>query len=470
MPLSMLIQKLRRSWRDGRNRSILTYFVTSLSGRSIGILCQLVQVPLALHYLGKEAFGVWVTMASIQYLMSFSDFGIGMGAQNQITEALGIGDTARARKVFMTTLVFLCAVAGLLAIAGIPAFLLFHWGAIFKLKDPALIRTVPGGMIAFMALSCVNFPLGIGRRLAFASQQAWLDNVTTTSGSVLGLAGVFLGTFLHLAFRDYVIITSVPSVLAAATLLLYQYFRLDWLRGRGIWFDRAVLSSLLNLGLLFGVQQLCNLVLFGGPPLLISTLLGAAAITPFNLVQRIFNVFQMFQNAFLLPLWPAYADAKAKGDWHWMAKTLRRSMVATVWVAVVPMIGIAFIARPIIRLWTGVDTAVPAAGLVVSLLLWNIVVALQQPLGFLLAGVSEVKRNTLYSVLTTITAAVLMFVLTPRLGINGIVLSLVIGNGTFCLCGGAYEVWKYLRRVKAGTQPRELAEAPSFLDKAESAP
>ena len=89
MSIATLSQKLRATFRHGRNRSILTFFVTSLSGRGIGILCQLVQVPLALHYLGKEAFGVWVTLVSISYLITFSDFGLSLGAQNQITEALG---------------------------------------------------------------------------------------------------------------------------------------------------------------------------------------------------------------------------------------------------------------------------------------------------------------------------------------------------------------------------------------------
>ena len=449
MSISTLTQGVRRAFNNGRNRSILTYFVTSISSRGVGILCQLVQVPLALRYLGKEAFGVWVTLTSISYLISFSDFGIGTGAQNQITEAFGVKDYPRARRLFTTTFVLLCTVAAVLIAIGVPVFLLLNWKVLFKLQDPALIRAMPGAMSVFLVLACVNIPLVLGRRMAFATQQSWQDNVAATSGSILSLAAVFLGAFLRLNFQSYVTLTWSASVLVAAVFLLTQWIKLDWLRSRGPWFDPEALKGVRNLGLLFGLQQMCSLVLFALPPILISTLVGAAVMAPYNLVQRIFNIFQMFQNAFLIPLWPAYADAKSKGDWHWMGRTLRRSLVATAGVAVVPMIGVSFVIKPLIRLWTGTDATLPTTGLVVSLLLWNIVVSLQQPLGFFLAGISEVKRNTVYSVLTAIVSGALMPLLAPRFGVNGVVLGLVIGNTTFALLGAAHESRRYFRTLRA---------------------
>ena len=457
MPAAHLLQSFRRQLGQGRTRSILTYFVTSLSGRGIGILCQLVQVPLALRYLGKEAFGVWVTLTSISYLISFSDFGIGMGAQNQITEALGTGDGPRARKLCLTTFLFLCAVAALLLAVGVPAFLSLHWGTAFKLSDPRLIRAMPGAMTTFLVLACSNLPLALASRLAYATHQAWLDNVAAMAGSVLSLAGVFLGAHLRLGFQGYVAVTWLAGPAVGGAFLLCMYAKLDWLHGPGAWFERDAVRGLLNLGVFFGLQQICTLVLFGAPALLITTLLGAAAIAPFNLVQRVFNVFQMFQNAFLLPLWPAYADARAKGDGPWMGRTLRRSLVATAGVAILPMIGITFVMRPLIRLWTG-DAGLPTQGLVVSLLLWNVVVAAQQPLGFFLAGVSEVRRVTLFSLLTAVSAGGLMLLLARPFGLDGIVLGLVIGNGAFSLTGCAYETWRYFRRLPAAPGPAPALE------------
>ena len=95
-------------------------------------------------------------------------------------------------------------------------------------------------------------------------------------------------------------------------------------------------------------------------------------------------------------------------------------------------------------------------GLVVALLAWNVVVALQQPLGFFLAGVSEVRRNTVYSLLTAAVAGTLMPLLAPRFGVSGLVWGLVIGTTLFALLGSATEVWKYFRTLpisRAAAEP-----------------
>jgi len=60
----------------------VTFFATSLAARGVGIVCQLLQVPLVVAALGSEAFGLWMTMTSVTNLMQFADFGLGIGAQS----------------------------------------------------------------------------------------------------------------------------------------------------------------------------------------------------------------------------------------------------------------------------------------------------------------------------------------------------------------------------------------------------
>ena len=68
----------------------------------------------------------------------------------------------------------------------------------------------------------------------------------------------------------------------------------------------------------------------------------------------------------------------------------------------------------------------PSASLVGMLFVWNALVVMQQPFGYMLAGLSEVRRVTLYSVSTAVTSIVLMFVLGPRFGLFGIVAGLIV--------------------------------------------
>ena len=61
--LRMFQHRLNRL--SGRSRAVGMFFATSVGARVLGIACQLVQVPLAMHALGTEAFGLWMALTSI---------------------------------------------------------------------------------------------------------------------------------------------------------------------------------------------------------------------------------------------------------------------------------------------------------------------------------------------------------------------------------------------------------------------
>jgi O-antigen/teichoic acid export membrane protein len=80
------------------NKNIIYSFL--IKGLSIG--CQFALVPLTLHYLDKERYGIWLTMSSMIAFFSFFDVGIGNGLRNKLSEALANGDTNLA-KVYIST-------------------------------------------------------------------------------------------------------------------------------------------------------------------------------------------------------------------------------------------------------------------------------------------------------------------------------------------------------------------------------
>ena len=51
----------------------------SAVGRMVSVLCALAQVPLALHCLGQEGFGLWITLTGAVSLLNFADMGMGLG-------------------------------------------------------------------------------------------------------------------------------------------------------------------------------------------------------------------------------------------------------------------------------------------------------------------------------------------------------------------------------------------------------
>ncbi len=452
-----------------RERTVLAFFATSLLARGTGIVCQLAQVPLALHYLGKERFGLWITLASFSYMLSVADFGIGLGAQNRITTAYALNKQRAARRVYLTAVSALGTISLTLMTLVLPMCLLVDWPTVLKLTEPASVDQARGAALA-AALCCTGgIVLSMGQRLAFAVHRSWLNNVESILVNVCNVTGVYLACRWHGRLSALVLAVYLPGCVINIFLNLGLVAHLGWFRRqpvvdgkvRSAWLDLAELRGIIKTGSLFFVQQLCALSLFTAPALLISAILGAAAVVPFNLAQRLFSLLLVIPNGILPPLWPAYAEAKAKGDWTWIGRTLNRSLVTVTGLTIVPMALVAFFARDLLRLWTGSHEStviLPSAVLVGMLFVWNALVVMQQPFGFMLAGLSEVRRVTLYSVCTAVTSIVLMFVLGPRYGLLGIVAGLIAAI-CISLTGCTLEA----RRLLRSTLSAPIAVTPTGL-------
>jgi len=453
-PWAPLLAKLRSGDLPHR---FVTFFATSLAARGAGIVCQLLQVPLVVSALGSEAFGLWMTMTSITSLMQFADLGLGIGLQNRLTEQFTHDQSAAARAQFGSVFAFLAVVG--LALGSLLTIVVSHLdlAALFHLRETATIAQAPVAALALCVVFCAGFPLGLAQRLAFARHEGWMFNIAQAAGSVGALAMVAVGT--RSGWSLGLLIAAAQGALLAANgiLLLVQLVQLGWLRGPGRPLQFATIRELLGVGAFFSVQQIVSTVMFSLPQVIISAALGAAAVTPYNLVQRLFNLFAVVQNSFLLPLWPAYARARARGEFDWMRRALRRSFQATVLGCIAPLVVCACFAPWIIRLWVGAGHVLPDYRLVWLLCLLNALTFFQQPCLYLLVAVSEVRASAYYSVLGAVTGTLLMLALVRGAGAPGVVLGLLLGYMPFNVLGNLFEARRYLLRAARPAEPASLA-------------
>jgi O-antigen/teichoic acid export membrane protein len=453
--LSLLPEKIR-SRLARPPRELAMFFFTSIAARVIGVTCQLLQVPIVVGTLGPEAFGLWMTFVTLAGIVIFADFGLGIGVQNRLAElfAHNHGESrAQAQAFFGSAFIFLTLIALALAAGCWYLNAQLNHTRLFDLKDPAVIAAAPTAALLTMLSLCAGFPLGLAQRVAYARQQGWACNLAQAIGSILSLAVVALAATRGWGLVALVIAGQGSLFLCNLVLLISQLARLRWL---AVWRYRlriALLRQLVGLGACFGAQQVLNTVLFTLPQIIISTQLGAAAVTPFNLLQRLYNLFSVVQNAFMLPLWPRYSQAKARGEFDWMRSTLRRSVYATVGASVLPLcLGAAF-APWIVRHWVGHEVEGLTWHLILLLGAWNALVLLQQPFGYLLAGVSEIKRTTLYSIISATVGLGLMFTFVQPMGAAGVALGLLLGFVPFSFLGTIHEARRYLRSTTQTARP-----------------
>ncbi len=451
-----LEQKLARL-RSGRGRALGLFFASSLAARGIGIGCQILQVPLALHAVGAEAFGFWMALSSLGTLIAFADFGIGLGVQNRVAEAWSIGDMAQARRVACLSLLLFGGLTLVLLTLLIPLPWCLNFAALFGLHESALIREAPLAVALTIGTFCAALPFGLAQRLAQAQQRGWLHNVSQAVGSVLALGALYLAIRLgETRISVFILAAAVPPIVCNAVLLFPLLSPLRPIRRSDFTISRPLVRDLVSLGGMFGIQQVATFVLNVAPQIILSTALGAAAVTPYNLAQRLFNLFSVVQNALMLPLWPAYSEARARGEFGWMQRMLRRSVVATCALSVLPMVAAGFLARPIFHLWVGPGTALPSPTLLWLLLVWNAMLFLQQPFSYLLAGVSEIRRVAIYSGGTAILCLVTMNVLVRWAGAPGLVVGMLLGYVPVLFVGCVVEAQRYLRNATSAPMETSL--------------
>lgn len=455
----------RLSGASGRSRAVGMFFATSITARVIGISCQLLQVPIAMKALGAEAFGLWMTLTGIGAMITFADFGVGQGAQNKLAEAFAASRHAWAKQLWDSTLVIFAGIGlvlGLLALAIVPLLDFTH---VFALTDPTVQPQARAAVGVTLALFLLNFPLGLAQRLAFSRQVGWQHNIVLAIASVGGLGGTVLAAFSGWTLPVFILVAQLPLVLGNAGLLLHQLRALGWTRMRPLQARWATMRELATMGAAFGIQQMQLTLFVSLPQVIISTNLGAAAVTPYALAQRLFNLFAVVQNAFMQPLWPAYSDAKTKGDFAWIRRTLRTSFGATIVCTLLPMALGAIFARPILAAWVGGYENLPSASLVWLMFAWNALVFVGQPFGFMLAGLSELRRLTQYSVVSAILSALLMTVGVKTHGAQGVVAGMIIGYLPFLLRGNIIEARRVIRRFPGMTFPvPALANAAPALE------
>ncbi len=455
MKLIARLQENLRARLGGPSRAIAMFFLTSMASRVIGIGCQLLQVALVVKALGPESFGLWMTLNGVVGFVIFADLGLGVGAQNRLAEIFA-HDSPKAREeakaVFGSAFMFLLFCGVVLGFVCWAAAVNVDMASLFSLQDPDVIAAAPGAAVAVGLIFCAGFPIGLAQRLAFARQEGWTYNVTQAGGSVLSLILVALAARSGAGLGMIALLGQGALLLANVVLLIAQLHRLRWLAVWRLPLRLPLVRDLLKVGAPFSIQQVLNTVLFSLPPLVISTTLGAAAVTPFNLLQRIFNVFAIIQNAFMLPLWPAYSKARARGEFVWMRHTLRKSVLATAGLCVFPMAVGACFAPWIIERWIGHKVEGITWTLTILLFTWNALVFLQQPFSFLLAGASEMRRTTIYSIISAVLGTALMYALVQHHGAPGVVLGLILGSLPFNFMGNMLEARRYLRGAIASAE------------------
>jgi len=399
----------------------------TLAGRVFSILCTLAQVPIALRHLGTDAYGVWMTLVGLTMLLSLADGGLTLGAKNALSAAFGRDDPAALEATAGETLQRLFRWGLVVAAIGLAAAWLIDWAALFHVHDRHLAADLPLAMGCFLVVAGLGLPLTLAPQLVAAVQQPWLVALWNAIGGGLTLLVVAVAAQTGASFLVFIAAVSLLPVAVNVGMGCHIAWRLGWKRwprANAAVTDRAAVTTMSRW---FFVLQAGALFYLTAPAVVISLTAGVTAVALYNLLQRLFGLLVQVHWLVLAPLWPAYAEAGARGDHEWVRRSVRLSWWITAGGFLPVLFVTAWLAPTLLRWWIGASAPAIPPALLWTAAAWHGLFLLNQPPATLLNGLGRLRGVAIATVVGVVVAAALMFGLGSRWGAPGVLVGLSLG-------------------------------------------
>ncbi|MEQ1884647.1 MAG: lipopolysaccharide biosynthesis protein [Bryobacteraceae bacterium] len=419
---SFLLQSAAATFEQSFGRRGRAAAMTALGNGGAKIVqfaVNLILIRITFRYLGAEEFGIWATLTAFSLLAAFADFGVGNGVLQGIARAWAMGDEKRLSQVMTNGVVMLSGVAGVLVAATFSVGPFVDWNALFHAGSPDAQRNLWPSFAAVLVCLALSLPLGLAQKYNLGVQRGAANGLWLMVGSVLSLAGVWLG--MEWKWRMPALLLTYGAGQVAALALTW----VDMLLHRGgAKLHRAAVSvaegkRLASAGSQYFALQLLTAGMMQLPALFIAWRFGVAAVAPYAVANRIAAMVPMALSLAMQPLWPAYAEAHVRGDYAWMKRTFRFSITAA-GIAGMLLVSVFPLAMPVLAHWWVGAEAVAGGWLLLSVAIFAAGLGLHSATSTCLNGCGRLRAQFVCQLPALAIGLAGAWTLAPRYGITGI--------------------------------------------------
>ena len=176
-----------------RSINIKKNILASLIIKGFSIILSLLLVPLTIHYLDKNNYGIWLTISSLVAWMSYFDIGLNNGLRNKFAEAKALNNTELAQKYVSTTYALLILIFIPLTILLIVLNNFLNWSTIFKTTN-TMSKDLSTVFIIIISYFSIKFILSTINTLLLADQKPAHASFIGLLEQILSLITIFILT------------------------------------------------------------------------------------------------------------------------------------------------------------------------------------------------------------------------------------------------------------------------------------
>lgn len=430
--------------RERHRRAILSAGAAALA-KAVSVGAALITVPLTLHYLGSERFGMWMVLSAFIAMLSFADLGMGNGLLNAVAAANGEDDRPSIRGLVSSAFIVLSCIALLICVITIAVYPFIPWSQLFNVHSELATREAGPAIAVFVVCFALAIPLGVVQKVQTGLQQGFSANLWQCGASLLGLVSVLLAIWLQRGL-PWLVLALLGGPLTANILNSIFYFGLQ---ARDIapsvrFASRSKTAQIVHVGVLFFVLQVVIGVAYNSDNLVIAQMLGAEKVTEYAVPAQMFGLLSGIITIFLAPLWPAYGEAITRGDHEWVKRTFKRSLFISILLAAIVSSVLVLAGPLILALWVG-HAVDPPFILLLGLGLWKVIEVGGNATSVFLNGANVMRFQVLIAVLMGIAAVALKIVFVDQFGVAGVIWATIVAYVIFAAVPLAVVVPRILR-------------------------
>ena len=455
---SFLTKRHGNAGRERYRRAGLTASASFIS-KALTIVISFVSVPLTVHYLGPERYGVWLTIGSLLTWMSMTDFGIaGNALVNLLADAHGKEDRRLAGQHASSAFWALVALSVSIGAIFLFTFHLIPWPTVFHVSSAVPAAELDRACAYSLMFFVVGFPLSMVGSVYGAYQDGFMANIWNIAGSAIALISLIVVTQMKGGLPQLVLAISGTRILVGLANVYYMFFhKYPWLMPRPSAVRWTSIKRLLSLGGNYMITQLAGLGIYQSQPMIITQMLGPSYVVIFVVAQKIVTLPNDLVFMAMAPFISAYGEAKARADWGWINRAFRNSMLASLAFGVPATVGIALVAKPLIRIWAG-KAAVPNTQVVLWLSVYTLVCVGMLSVGQLFCGLERADVLAYSLSLCALCAIGLGIVFARWWGVGGVAFAMALSK----ICTSCpIQLYKIRGILRANRAPALVEEEPS---------
>jgi len=404
------------------NKNVLFSFL--IKGSSIA--CQFALVPLTLHYLDKERYGIWLTIFSLLGWLTFFDIGVGNGLRNKLSEALANNDVRMAKTYISTSYAIVGAIFLSLMVILWVICPFINWSRVLN-TSPGLNAELTKMVLFVFTFFCIQFILGLIGNVLFAHQEPALSNLIYPLASVLSLIIIFImsRTVPGSLFWVAIVFSCSPIIVLLTFNIIFLGKKYREIAPSFKYVQFKLSKDLFGLGVQFFIIQIAAMVLYSTSNIILVQLFGPEEVTIYNIAYKYFTIALMINGIITATYWSAFTDAYVRQEFDWVKRTVKR-MEKVTYLLMGMVIVSTLVANWVFYLWLGNSVKVPFT-IQIVMCIYALISLIAAPQHIFLNGTGKI-RIQLYSAVVTIIITIplsILFCKVLKVGPAGVILAMI---------------------------------------------